>query len=107
MKKKVLNNGLTVLYEEKNSESVVIQVLVKVGSEHENKNNLGVAHFVEHRTFETKTKKQQEISSEIENLGGEMNAFTSKENTNYYIYIFLEVNAFISPPKFSISDEIS
>lgn len=87
MQKKVLSNGLTVLYEERDSESVVIQVLVKIGSEHENKNNLGVAHFVEHRLFETKKRKQRQIASEIENLGGEINAFTSKETTNYYVYL--------------------
>ncbi len=87
MEKKILKNGLTVLYEERDSETAVIQVLVKSGSNHETKETLGVAHFVEHRVFETKTRKQREITSKIENLGGEINAFTGKENTNFYIYI--------------------
>ncbi len=87
MEKKVLKNGLTILYENRDSETVVIQTLVKSGAEHEEKSLLGVAHFVEHRAFETKNRTQQEIASEIEDLGGEMNAFTGKENTNFYIYI--------------------
>tara|TARA_Y100000310_G_scaffold345160_1_gene462276 strand:- start:14086 stop:15279 length:1194 start_codon:yes stop_codon:yes gene_type:complete len=81
-----LKNGLTLLYKKKRSNTVTISILVKVGSNHEHKGVEGISHFIEHLLFEgTKKRTAEEISNTIESLGGEMNAFTSHEETVYFI----------------------
>jgi len=82
-----LKNGMTVILEKRTSESVAIEVMVKVGSNHEKKLR-GIAHFIEHMLFEgTKTRTSLDIANEIESIGGEFNAGTSNEFTVYYIHI--------------------
>jgi len=68
----------------KNSFKII--VLVKVGSKNENKENFGVAHFLEHMSAKsTKTAKNSlELSRRIDKIGGEFNASTSFETTLYY-----------------------
>src|SRR3989344_8349474 len=76
MKKKILDNGLTLITKHKSGESVVIEVTAKVGSNYETDKEAGISHFLEHMLF-TGTKKRpssRDISSEIDRLGGEFNA---------------------------------
>ena len=87
MQKKILKNGLTVIHNKRDSETVVIQVLVKTGPVYENEKIGGIAHFIEHLLFETKKRKAKELSAEIESLGGVINAFTSEEFTCFYVHI--------------------
>jgi predicted Zn-dependent peptidase len=89
MEKAVLKNGLTVIYEPKKSNSIVIQVLINGGSNQEKKNERGIAHFLEHLLFEGTKKRptNREISNEIEKIGGEFNAFTTGERTSFYIKV--------------------
>lgn len=88
MKIVTLDNGLKVIYEYKKSNSIVIQVNVKVGSNYENKNNLGICHFIEHMLFEgTKKRDARKIASEVEAMGGEINACTMNERTIYYVSV--------------------
>ena len=88
MKKIKLKNGLTVLIDKRPTASVAIEVIVKVGSNFENKNNFGISHFVEHMLFEgTKHRATREIANEIEGIGGELNAATSNERTFFYCYV--------------------
>lgn len=89
MKKITLDNGLTVITKHKPGESVVIEVTAKVGSNYETDKEAGISHFIEHMLF-TGTKKRpssRDISSEIDRLGGEFNAFTSNERTSFYIIV--------------------
>jgi len=89
MQKVVLPNGLTVIFEPQKSKSVVVEVMVKVGSNHESATERGISHFIEHMLFEGTEKRQsnQEISNEIEKLGGEFNAYTTCERTCFYVRV--------------------
>lgn len=89
MKRAVLPSGLTVLYENHQGNSVVIQVLVKVGSNDEKPTERGIAHFLEHILFEGTAKRptNQLISNEIERIGGEFNAYTTGDKTCFYIKV--------------------
>lgn len=68
-------------------QSVTTLVLVGAGSRYENKKNNGISHFLEHMAFKGTAKRPSalEISSIIDGMGAESNAFTGKEYTGYYI----------------------
>lgn len=86
--KKVLPNGLTVISIPMPSfESATALILIGTGSRYETKDNNGISHFLEHMAFKgTKSRPTyMEIASLIDGIGGEFNAFTSKEYTGYYI----------------------
>lgn len=61
--------------------------MVKAGSRYENKKNNGISHFLEHMAFKGTKKRPSaiDISTLIDGIGGEFNAFTGKEATGYYI----------------------
>ncbi len=86
--KKILSNGLTVIeVPSHDAESVVVDFFVKTGSRSESEKENGISHFLEHFLFKG-TKKYPTaaaISSLIDSIGGEMNANTGKEHTQYYI----------------------
>lgn len=62
-------------------------VLVGAGSRYENRDNNGISHFLEHMFFKGTKKRPNavDISSIIDGIGGEFNAFTGKEYTGYYV----------------------
>lgn len=65
--------------------SVTIGVWVFTGSRHEDEKENGISHFIEHMLFKgTKTRSAVEIAEGFESIGGQVNAFTSKEYTCYY-----------------------
>ena len=68
-------------------QSVTVMVLVGAGSRYETKKINGLAHFLEHMTFKGSKKRPSAlaISSEIDGIGGEFNAFTGKDHTGFYI----------------------
>lgn len=83
-----LENGLRILTVPMPSlESVTITVWVRVGSRFESKENGGLSHFIEHMVFKGSEKRPtaREISEVVDGIGGEFNAATSKEWTNFYI----------------------
>lgn len=86
--KKVLKNGLTVIeVPSADAESVVVDFFIKTGSRSEGAKENGISHFLEHFLFKG-TKKYPSalaISELIDSIGGEMNAHTGKEHTEYYI----------------------
>ena len=86
--KKILANGLTVIeVPSHDAESVVVDFFVKTGSRSETLKENGISHFLEHFLFKG-TKKYPSamaISSLVDSIGGEMNANTGKEHTQYYI----------------------
>jgi predicted Zn-dependent peptidase len=72
-------------------ESVAIGIWADVGTRHENMADNGVAHMVEHMMFKgTPTRSAVQIAEEIENVGGHMNAYTSREITAYHIHLLRE-----------------
>jgi zinc protease len=84
-----LENGLTVLLEENHSAPVVaVNVWVKVGSACEEEGEYGLAHVHEHMVFKGTGKRGVgEIARIIEGDGGDINAFTSFDETVYYVVI--------------------
>jgi len=91
-RKDTLANGIRVVSETlPKSRSLSLGVWVKVGSRHEPRELGGVSHFIEHMFFKgTARRTARDIATEIDSLGGEMNAFTSQETTTYYIKVLDE-----------------
>ena len=87
-----LENGLTIIGEEiPYLKSISLGIWVKAGSIIETKENSGVSHFIEHMLFKgTKNRSSKELAREIDNLGGILNAFTSKECTCFYVKLLDE-----------------
>jgi predicted Zn-dependent peptidase len=86
VRRTVLPNGLRILTEAVPAmRSVSFGVWVGVGSRDETRTQSGVSHFLEHLLFKgTRRRSALEISATIEAVGGETNAFTTKEYTCYY-----------------------
>lgn len=87
-KRTILPNGLRVLTIPMPSfESATVLVMVGAGSRYETKHNNGISHFLEHMAFKGTQKRPSAlvISSLIDGIGGEFNAFTGKETTGYYV----------------------
>lgn len=86
--RKVLSNGLRMLTIPMPSfESATVLVMAGAGSRYETHQNSGISHFLEHMAFKGTDKRPTaiDISSLIDGMGGEFNAFTGKETTGYYI----------------------
>ena len=85
-----LPNGLTVATESiPMAQTATVGIWIDAGSRAENEKNNGTAHFLEHLAFKgTSTRSQQQLELEIENMGGHLNAYTSRENTVYYAKSF-------------------
>lgn len=85
-KKHSLPNGLRIVLEKiPYVKSVSIGIWVRTGSRNENANNNGISHFIEHMMFKgTEKRTAKDIAASIDNLGGQLNAFTGKECTCYY-----------------------
>lgn len=68
-------------------ESATVMVMVGAGSRYETKFNSGISHFLEHMAFKGTVKRPnaRDISTIIDGIGGEFNAFTGKETTGFYI----------------------
>lgn len=82
--KKTLENGLTVIYHsDPNTPFVVVNTLYKVGSKNESHHKTGFAHLFEHLMFEG-TKNIPNFDGPLQEAGGENNAFTNNDYTNYY-----------------------
>jgi len=82
-----LPNGLQVLLLEKRTAPVLsFSALVRVGSADENDSEAGLSHVIEHMLFKgTPSRSVGAIASEVEGAGGDINAYTSFDQTVYYI----------------------
>lgn len=91
-RKTVLPNGLRVVTEEMpHVRSVTIGVWVGAGSRHEDPDQAGVSHFIEHMLFKgTGTRSARAIAEAVDALGGNVNAFTAKECTCFYARVLDE-----------------
>jgi hypothetical protein len=80
-----LSNGLRVASESGPGETATVGVWIETGSRYEDEKTNGVAHFLEHMTFKgTSRRTRQSLEMEVENLGGHLNAYTSREQTVFY-----------------------
>lgn len=81
-----LSNGITVVMENMPYlKSASFGVWVRVGSANEDESNNGIAHMIEHMMFKgTNNRNAKQIADEMARIGGNINAFTSKECTSYY-----------------------
>ncbi|MCI8519906.1 MAG: insulinase family protein [Clostridia bacterium] len=83
---KTLSNGIRVVAEKITYlKSISIGVWVGNGSRYENKNENGISHFIEHMLFKgTQTRNAAQIAHEIDSVGGQLDAFTTREYTCFY-----------------------
>ena len=84
--KEVLDNGIRVVMEEiPFVKSASLGIWVEVGSRDEADAEAGLSHFIEHMFFKgTARRSARQIAQEMDGLGGELNAFTSREVTAFY-----------------------
>ncbi|MBU1889991.1 insulinase family protein [Patescibacteria group bacterium] len=88
--KKVLSNGLSIITVPRHdSQAVTVLIMVKAGSRYETQSTNGLSHFVEHMMFKGTPNRPTtlDISKDLDRVGAEYNAFTSKDHTGYYIKI--------------------
>lgn len=86
-KKTTLENGLRIItIPVENANSVTVLILVGTGSKYETKDINGISHFLEHMFFKGTKKRPNtlKISETLDSVGGEYNAFTSKEVTGFW-----------------------
>jgi predicted Zn-dependent peptidase len=84
-KKKILGNGLTILFEKRNTPLVSLAIASRVGGINESEKEKGISHFIEHMLYKGTHKRNAfQIASEIEKNGGELNGFTSEETTAFW-----------------------
>lgn len=90
--KETLENGLTLITERMpHVRSVAIGVWLKRGSRHETPAQTGIAHFIEHMVFKgTKNRSAETIASEVDSIGGHMDAFTAKEYAAFHLKVLDE-----------------
>ncbi|MCK2156949.1 MULTISPECIES: pitrilysin family protein [Exiguobacterium] len=83
----VLENGVRIVSERiENARSVATGIFIKAGSRTETKEEHGISHLIEHMMFKgTKKQSAKEIAVYFDRLGGNINAFTSKDQTCYYV----------------------
>lgn len=80
-----LKNGIRVIHKPTLSEVAHCGFIINTGSRDELLNENGITHFIEHAIFKgTKKRKAYHILNRIDNVGGEINAYTTKENTSIY-----------------------
>ncbi|HEY6546753.1 MAG TPA: pitrilysin family protein, partial [Vicinamibacteria bacterium] len=87
--KEVLENGLTLVTESMpHVRSVAVGVWLTRGSRHEQPEQTGISHFIEHMVFKgTKTRSAEQIASEVDSIGGYMDAFTAKEYASFHLKV--------------------
>lgn len=96
IKKYTCNNGVRIVLENiPTVRSVAIGVWIGTGSRNETNQNNGISHFLEHMFFKgTSTRSAREIAESFDSIGGQVNAFTSKEYTCYYAKVLDEHSSY-------------
>lgn len=83
--KVTLKNGIRIIHKPTLSQVAHCGFIINTGSRDENLSKNGITHFIEHAIFKgTKKRKAYHILNRIDNVGGELNAYTTKENTSIY-----------------------
>ncbi len=108
-KKKVLKNGLTILFEKRDIPVISVAFAVRNGGIHEGISEKGISHFIEHMLYKgTSKRNSKQIAEAIEKKGGELNGFTDEIVTAYwckmpsdYLNLALDVlSDMVKNPKF-------
>lgn len=88
----ILSNGLRVITDRMPwVETVAVGVWVAAGTRHETANLNGISHLLEHMAFKgTARRNAQAIAEEMDNVGGQLNAYTSRDHTAYYAKVLKE-----------------
>ena len=87
-RKKILKNGMTVLFEKREIPVMSMIFAVKSGGINESLDEKGISHFIEHMLYKgTKKRSAKKIAEDIEKTGGELNGFTSEELTGFWCKI--------------------
>lgn len=77
-----LQNGIRIIHKRSNSPVAYCSIMINAGTRDELEHEHGIAHFIEHVVFKgTKKRKAYHIMSRLEDVGGELNAYTTKEET--------------------------
>ena len=85
MKSLILDNGLRVVYAPSPTNTVYLGLALDAGTRDETNEESGMAHFAEHLSFKgTDRRTSRQIITYMESVGGDLNAFTGKEETVYY-----------------------
>ena len=80
-----LANGVQIVHRKTSSPVVYVGIMVGAGTRHELPNENGMAHYIEHCVFKgTEHYTARQIINHIEGIGGEINAYTTKEETTFY-----------------------
>lgn len=89
---KQLDNGIKlIMHKIEHLNSSTLGFIVKSGSFYENKDNNGISHFIEHMLFKgTTSLNTRQLAEAIDDVGGQINAFTSKEHTCFYTRVISE-----------------
>ncbi len=83
-----LSNGIKIIHKQVQSSVSHIGLVVNTGTRDELENENGLAHFIEHVIFKgTKKRNTYQVLSYLENVGGDLNAYTTKEETFFYASI--------------------
>ena len=86
-----LSNGFRIIYKSDASAVAYCGIAINTGSRDENEEEQGMAHFIEHMLFKgTQKRRSGHIINRLEHVGGELNAFTSKEETVVYAAVLKE-----------------
>jgi predicted Zn-dependent peptidase len=87
-----LRNGLRIVTDRMSSvETVAVGVWVAAGTRHETADINGISHLLEHMAFKgTKRRTAQTIAEEMDNVGGQLNAYTSRDHTAYFAKVLKE-----------------
>jgi predicted Zn-dependent peptidase len=81
----ILSNGIRIIHQQVESPAAHFGIILNTGSRDELPNEQGIAHFIEHVIFKgTSKRKAYHVLSRIEDVGGEINAYTTKEETAVY-----------------------
>jgi predicted Zn-dependent peptidase len=114
IRRETLANGLRLVTEAMpHVRSVSIGVWLTRGSRHEPPEHGGIAHFVEHMLFKgTQSRSAEDIAQQVDSIGGQLDAFTSKEYAGYYVKVLDEhlplatdiLSDLVSRPVFSADD---
>jgi predicted Zn-dependent peptidase len=80
-----LSNGVQIVHRKTHSPVVYVGLMIGAGTRHEQTNENGMAHYIEHCVFKgTAHYTARQIINHIEGIGGEINAYTTKEETTFY-----------------------
>ena len=86
--RKILNNGMTIIFEKRELPVVAVAFAVRNGGINEAISEKGISHFIEHMLYKgTPTRNAKKIAEEIEKRGGELNGFTDEAITAYWCKI--------------------